>query len=563
VAAQDDTGAGAGYAEPAAADELHAGATDGGTGAEGAGAGEAVEGTAVVGVEEEPPGDGATPGGMEVKLPTRESTYVASGQAGSNFGGAGRLRVGYSLGDKQGAMRSLVRFNLGSIPGGSQILKAEIELHVNSSEPSADPIANMDVAVMAVEAHRNWSQGGATWNNANNAGGSPSAHGNLPLQGSAKINVTELVKYWFSGGANNGLLIMGDETVARGRVRNLSAQPMLTVVYRCDTLPPVTSLVALPGTSPRKFTVHWHGEDKAPSGCTPSGINKFRVEFNVDNSGWQLWTEQASGTKSHDFNRDVPNGAMVAFRIHADDKAGNMEKTPGSAQASTRVISKAPTVVFTALPQWTHAANINLSWGATDAPLGVSSYDVQYQVNNDGVWHDLLVQTQQTATVFPNAQNESVYSFRARARDSIGNEGSYPRTPQAQTTVVLYPVAKMGAFSPNVLHSTAPITTSFTLSWSGKETPDTTITKYQIQYQVLDFAGRIVQPWKAFGEYGGTVTSATFPIELGDGIYQFEATATDSMGHSTPFAAKAEATMVVDLADTVQPREFLPIVSAP
>ena len=209
----------------------------------------------------------------------------------------------------------------------------------------------------------------------------------------------------------------------------------------------------------------------------------------MDNQGWQPFTEQSGGTKSHEFNRDVPNGATVQFRIHADDKAGNVEKTPSQAQATTRVITKAPTVVFNPLPTWTHAASFTLSWYATDALVGVSSYDMQYQVNNDGNWKDLIVQTQQTSFTFTGGQNETVYSFRGRARDSIGNEGTYPRQAQTETTVVLYPIAKVAAFNPNIIQSTAPVTKSFTINWTGQNTPDTWIVAFQIRYQVVRLQG--------------------------------------------------------------------------
>ncbi len=386
-------------------------------------AGAAVGTAAVVdpaAVYEEPPPEGSVPGGREVRLGAVERTYIASGQAGTNFDSAGRLRLGYSIPDGQLAVRTLIRFDLGSIPRGMHIYSAQLELNVISSDPPADPNQNMGIKVMAVDGGHNWTQGNASWNNAAGIGGAPSVSGSVPRQGAGKVNMIDLVKYWVNGGANHGIIIIGDERTDQTRVRNLSKAAVLTVVYRCDTMPPVASMLGLNALSPRKFTVSWKGEDKAPDGCTPSGINKFYVDYNVDNQGWQLFTEQGGGAKSHEFNRDVPNGATVQFRIHADDKAGNVEKTPSQAQATTRVITKAPTVVFNPLPAWTHTTGFTVSWYATDALVGVSSYDVQYEVNHDGNWKDLIVQTQQTSFAFTGGQNETAYSFRARAATALG-----------------------------------------------------------------------------------------------------------------------------------------------
>jgi hypothetical protein len=509
---------------------------------------------------EEPPTDGSTPGGMEVKIGSNASTYVASGDPGRNFGGAGEIRVGYSVTDKQGAMRTLLRFDLNSIPHGVHIYSAELRLHVHSATPGND--GNMDVKVMAVDARHDWSQGGATWSNANFIGGSPSVHGSLGPGGSeARIDVRELVKYWVNGGPNRGILIEGDETPQRGRVRNLAKSAELKVVYRCDTLPPVTGLHGLQPVSPHSFTVSWHGKDKAPSGCTPSGIDQYHVEFSVNNQPWQHFTDRSSHETSHVFNRDVPNGATVSFRIHADDHAGNVEKTPSGAQATTRVINQAPDVVFTALPEWTHASDFMIHWSAPDAPGGVQSYDVQWQIDG-GPWQDMLSHTQQTSANFPSAQNDHVYGFRARARDGLGNEGAYPRQAQVQTTVVLYPIAKAVQPSPNIIHSTSPVTTSFTLHWMGKTTPDTTITQYHIKYVVYNLRGKVVQPWSDWKTFDARVTSAKFEFNHGDAIYEFEATATNNRGETTPFTAKAEAIMILDLKDTIDPLVYLPIVRA-
>ncbi len=72
-----------------------------------------------------------------------------------------------------------------------------------------------------------------------------------------------------------------------------------------------------------------------------------------------------------------------------------------------------------------------------------------------------------------------------------------------------------------------------------------------------DLSGTVLQPWTVWQSFDGTVTNVTFPIKLGNGVYEFEATATNNLGQTTPFAGKAEATMIVDLNDTIQPQAYM------
>ena len=102
-------------------------------------------------VYEDPPPEDGTAGGKEVRLGAVERTYIASGQAGTNFDSAGRLRLGYSIADGQAALRTLIRFDLGSIPRGVHVYSAQMELNVISSEPPADPNQSMGIKVMAVD----------------------------------------------------------------------------------------------------------------------------------------------------------------------------------------------------------------------------------------------------------------------------------------------------------------------------------------------------------------------------------------------------------------------------
>ena len=193
--------------------------------------------------------------------------------------------------------------------------------------------------------------------------------------------------------------------------------------------------------------------------------------------------------------------------------------------------------------------------------MGVAGYDLQYQANS-GSWVDLLVNSKQTSYQFVNAQNEVTYGFRVRARDTLGNIGAWPGAAQAVTTVVLYPIAKVTPFYPNIIQSTSPVTTSFTVNWTSSTPPGTFITSYVIYSRVRNLQGVIVQPWQVWQTINdGGATNAVYTIGLGDGIYDFEATATNNLGQTTPVTGQPEATMIVDLGDTFKVQNILPYSS--
>ncbi|MCB0152669.1 MAG: fibronectin type III domain-containing protein, partial [Caldilineaceae bacterium] len=124
-------------------------------------------------------------------------------------------------------------------------------------------------------------------------------------------------------------------------------------------------------------------------------------------------------------------------------------------------------------------------------------------------------------------------------------------------TIDLNPHAIVDPFNPPILKPTAPVTETFTVHWTGYAVGGATITEYQLFY---NYNG---EGWKEWTTFPGTETQAQFPylsMSMGDGVYQFEATATDSAGHTKPRTDTPEATMIVDLADKIHPGAYLPVV---
>ena len=74
------------------------------------------------------------------------------------------------------------------------------------------------------------------------------------------------------------------------------------------------------------------------------------------------------------------------------------------------------------------------------------------------------------------------------------------------------------------------------------------------------FTGQEVRPWEVWQSFDGTVNSASYTIDLGVGVYQFEAIAFNSIGQATPITGLPEATMIVDLDNTFKPNAYMPTI---
>jgi hypothetical protein len=179
-----------------------------------------------------------------------------------------------------------------------------------------------------------------------------------------------------------------------------------------------------------------------------------------------------------------------------------------------------------------------------------------------GAWQTLASNTTATSFQATGGKNGVTYEFRARGTDRAGNVQPWSAYPQAGTTVVLHPVADVLPFSPPVLRHTDPVTDSFTVEWVGYTAPGTSITAYEVRYRFDN------GPWETWLP-ATTKTSETFVIPsppgstIGpDGIFYFEAAATNSIGQQEGFTGTPEASIVIDrLPPYIIPQQYLPLVA--
>lgn len=500
-----------------------------------------------------------TPTGARVRLrySAVRDAFIASGTPGTNYGGFNALYLGWNN-TGFNAMRILLQFDLGSIPANADIRNANFFIFQFAVIPPND--GNMDFRAQYMQS--SWNESQVTWNNANFLGGQSLPIGTVAGgTGWRSGSALQPVRDWVSGAQpNRGVLITGDETPDRNRMRQFHSRevpgfvPYLEVEYEttCDTFAPTATVEAQPQFSPGRFTVRWSGFDSAPPNCTPTGIASYDVQFRVNGGSWQNWQRATTGTSATFEN--AGNGQFVEFRARAVDRAGNLQSWPGT-QASTTIDTQPPSAVVQPLPEFTTSEVFFVNWTGSDNLSGVARYDVQFRING-GDWQTLVAGTTATSFQITGAQNDQLYQFRARAVDNVGNVQPWPNT-QAETLVVLYPVSVIQPFDPPILKPTAPVTDSFTVSWIGYFAPGQPIVHYDVYYR---YNGGT---WTLWQRFPATQLSASFPFQalgFGDGLYEFEVIATNNVGRTEPLRLISEQSMVVDLADLVQVRAYLPLI---
>ena len=502
---------------------------------------------------------------VTVQLPASQATFIASGQPNTNFGGQAQLNLGWDQSGPQ-AMRMLIQYNLSQLPANVQINSASFFINQTLINPSGDS-RSMDFRAQLMQ--QNWNAGNVTWNNANFLGGQAFPLGSIPPAiGWISGPATDVVRAWDSGTPNRGLIITGDETPTLGRWRRFNGRqisalaPFLEVNYtgNCDTAPPVATMNALPSFSPQEFRVFWSAFDPDQPGCRASGVAWYNVRFRVNGGGWVNWRNQTP-TDNFGFRREAPNGSTVEFQVQASDNAGNLGAWSGS--VSTRIDSEPPVASVNPLPEFTFQPNFTVTWSGTDNLSGIASYTLQMN-RNDGDWFDLVADTTATSFQVTGAQFGEKLEFRVRAVDNVGNVQPWSPNAQAVTTIFSHPVGVVLPFNPPIIQSNAPVTATIPVQWVGFFAPGTSIVRYNLSYRYTNFAG-VTTPWAVVALPTPLTTAINFDYAAlghGDGIYEFFVQATDNLNQTQPFDPSTGTgdSVILDLADQIQPAAFLPFI---
>ncbi|HRQ37352.1 MAG TPA: DNRLRE domain-containing protein [Chloroflexota bacterium] len=495
-----------------------------------------------------------------ITIPIAQDTFIASGLPNTNYGGSTTLGLGFNSNTGQNAMRTFLQFNLAAIPSNANVESATFSIFQLQANNNSD-----NLCFRADFPTAGWNENALTWANASGLSGSEIGVGCLDISNGWKtLNATQVVNFWRTN-TNFGAVFTGDEraNVNFSRIFYSKEQavnvcggpygciPYMTVTFnqQCDNQPPTASVNALPTWSPQNFTVSWSGFDTAPSGCTPSGIANYSVQYRVNGGGWTDWQNFVTQT-SATFG-EAGNTQFVEFRVRARDNAGNVaDWSVIGPTASTTIDAIAPAATMNALPPYSQSFG-TISWTGSDPQpgSGIRSYDVQFR-SNGGPWTNLVTNAPASQTTYNyNGAPPGFYELRARATDNAGNIQPWSG-PQASTTIVGYPVAQMNPISPIII--TDPGATAVDISWQV----------YPFGYSVTGVQIWVkfgLGNWTLFNTFAGTSGNASYPFTNGDGVYSFEAVALSTTPE--PQTGQVEASFIVDQEEPfVVPVAYMPLI---
>jgi hypothetical protein len=216
--------------------------------------------------------------------------------------------------------------------------------------------------------------------------------------------------------------------VATDKAGNVQATPTSAqATTLVDTTPPSSSVNALPAYSLPSFPVRWSGSDATPG----SGVASYTIYVSVDGGPYTAWLTRTTSTSSSYPGQD---GHSYGFYSVATDRAGNIQPTPTSAQATTLVDTTPPSSSVNTLSV-ASPSNFTVSWSGSDGVhgSGIASYTI-YVSDDGGPFTAWLTATTQTSATYSGALMHT-FAFYSVATDKAGNQQATPTTAQATTQV--------------------------------------------------------------------------------------------------------------------------------
>lgn len=201
-----------------------------------------------------------------------------------------------------------------------------------------------------------------------------------------------------------------------------------------DFSPPDSKVQALPPYVPGPFDLSWGGVDLPNGpGQLGSGIASWTVLYSINAGSWGLVAADMPAAQTSLRFDKLEQGLLYQFQVIATDKAGHKELV-GAFETQT-IVDGLPPVVKVWASDTVDKRSFEVFWSSVDpGGSGAVSYDVQFREGNEP-WKDWVQGSAALSERFQSQPN-TVFHFRARARDKAGNQGSYPDRPQLSVTTI-------------------------------------------------------------------------------------------------------------------------------
>jgi hypothetical protein len=332
-------------------------------------------------------------------------------------------------------------------------------------------------------------------------------------------------------------------TIATNKAGNVQATPTSpNATTLLDTVAP-TSKAGTPALSKStSLTVSYTATDSG------GGSGLAEVDLYAQGPGQSAYTKVASDTSgsasgSFAYTAAAGDGAYNFYTV-ATDKAGNVQATPASPNATTQVDTLAPTSSASG-PAYSSSTSLTISYSASDnsGGSGLAEVDLYAQRPGQSAYAKVASDTSGSASgsfAYTAAAGDGSYSFYTVATDKAGNVQATPASPNAVTVVDTAPPTS-SASAPVAWNSTS-LSVSYTASDAASG-----VARVDLYAQA---PGQSAYTKVASDTSGGASGSFAYTAAAGDGTYSFYTVATDKAGNVQATPASANATT---LLDTVAP----------
>jgi hypothetical protein len=385
--------------------------------------------------------------------------------------------------------RSLVRFNMTSLPPNVKITKAMLRVYLVSCWDY--PGTSRRIRTYRITS--TWSENNVTWNN---KPGYESAYGSrsivCPAWGWYEFDVTDLVRAWYDGTyTNHGIMLRGPEVSGlnaswRGfSTREGPYRPQLVIKYATSTPPTITGLpdqALKANTSLDNAIDLWAYASDAES-------PDIDLTFNIDNTPAPNAGVTIDGNRHTDINPAPDWAGQTDAAIHVTDPGGLSEADTCSVDVSqeppiTTTIYLPIILKSTDLPPAPAApvldpidnsdgdGNYTVSWSSVS---GATGYVLQ-EADNASFPSPITVYSGASTSRMITGRDVGTYYYRVQATNSSGsspwsNVISVQVAPPAPAAPVLDPIDNSdGDGNYTVSWSSVSGATSYTLEEDDNDT---------------------------------------------------------------------------------------------
>ena len=376
-------------------------------------------------------------------------TYISQNAPTSNFGlSATLLADGDDPSSSGNDLASLILWDLSSIPPGSTVDSAEIEIEVFNVSGGAYDIYEMK---------RDWFETGATWNiySPGNAWETPGASGAGDRGSSILATITAgslgsykvilntdglaVVQGWVDTPSSNHGVIIANSSTTDGldfwssEYSTASQRPRLTVRYSSfvDTqAPDAPAGLSLVSKTDTQVDLQWNAS------ADNVGVDHYRVF----RDGAEVGTPSAVNFTDTGLDPETE----YDYTVTAVDAAGNESGASSTLMVTTDPApdTEKPTTPGTPVEVSTTETTATISWAASTDNVAVTAYDIY----RDG---GLAGSTTGVTTTFADAglAAGTAFAYHVIARDAAGNESDSSGVLNVTTNSATFPKLHVGSIS--------------------------------------------------------------------------------------------------------------------